>query len=190
MAIPTQTAEIFELLSKGKFLCSNSTNDQERKLYSIVEDEQYFEDLYDYFRNINFTLEKGDEYFYFSRVESKTDLERKIEAAYKWIDILDFVKTFDNSFGPGFRFTPSDILVDIKVNAELETKLAGLKKHTGKETYPEIIDKILDILAKDVFIELENEISKTYKVLTSFKYLEQIILTIHIPDEVANEIPE
>lgn len=190
MEVPSQTADIFEILSKGQFICSNSTNDSICKLYSIIEEEQNFENLYDYFRSINFTLEKGDEYFYFSRVESKVDLERKIEATYRWIDIIDFLKTYDNSFSSGYRFTPSDILVRIKIDAELETKLEGLKKHTGKDKHPEIVDKLLEMLAKDIFIELENEISHTYKVLASFKYLEQIILTINIPDEVKNEIPE
>lgn len=190
MEVPKQTADIFDILSKGQFICSNSTNDSIRKLYSIIEEEQNFEILYDYFLNINFTLEKGDEYFYFSRNESKVDLERKIEAAFRWIDIIDFLKTYDNSFSSGYRFTPSDILVRIKIDAELETKLEALKKHTGKDKYPEIIDKILEMLAKDCLIELENEISHTYKVLASFKYLEQIILSINIPDEVRNEIPE
>jgi hypothetical protein len=190
MEVPSQTADIFDILSKGQFICSNSTNDSICKLYSIIEDEQNFENLYDYFRSINFTLEKGDEYFYFSRVESKVDLERKIEAAYRWIDIIDFLKTYDNSFSSGYRFTPSEILVRIKIDAELETKLEGLKKHTGKDKHQEIVDKLFEILAKDIFIELENEISHTYKVLASFKFLEQIILTINIPDEVKNEIPE
>jgi hypothetical protein len=45
-------------------------------------------------------------------------------------------------------------------------------------------------LIDDNFIELENEITHQYKVLASFKYLEQLILTINIPDEVRNEIPE
>ena len=42
----------------------------------------------------------------------------------------------------------------------------------------------------ETFIELENDITHQYKVLASFKYLEQLILTINIPDEVKNEIPE
>ena len=50
--------------------------------------------------------------------------------------------------------------------------------------------KILKKLIDDTFIELENEITHQYKVLTSFKYLEQLILTINIPEEVRNEIPE
>ena len=190
MEVPVQTAEIFKILSKGQFINSNSSSKAVADLYKVIEEEPNFENLYDYFRNINFTLEKGDEYYYFSRPENKVDLETKLDAAFRWIDIIDFLKTYDNSFSSGYRFTPSDILVRIKTDAELETKLEGLKKHTDKEKHQDILDKILKKLIDDTFIELENEITHQYKVLASFKYLEQLILTINIPDEVRNEIPE
>src|SRR5690554_4479408 len=98
MKIPAQTAEIFEILSKGQFISSNSTDRQISQLYQVIDDEQNYEALYDYFRSINFILEKGDEYYHFSRPESKADLERKLEAAFRWIDIVDFLKTYDNGF--------------------------------------------------------------------------------------------
>ena len=190
MEVPIQTAEIFEILSKGQFISSNSSNRKISDLFKVIDDEQNYEALYDFFIHINFILEKGDEYFYFSRPESKVDLERKIEIAFRWIDIVDFLKTYDNSFGVGYRFTPSDLLVRIKIDAELETKLEGLKKHTGKEKHQEIIEKLLTILMNDSFVELENEITHQYKVLAAFKYLEQLIVTINIPDIIRNEIPE
>jgi hypothetical protein len=68
--------------------------------------------------------------------------------------------------------------------------LDTLKKHTEKNKHQEILDKVLKKLSDDTFIELENEITNQYKVLASFKYLEQLILTINIPEEVSNEIPE
>jgi len=190
MEVPVQTAEIFKILSKGQFISSNSSDKTMCNLYNVIEEEQNFENLFEYFISINFVLEKGDEYFYFSRPETKVDLENKIEAAFRWIDIIDFLKTFDNSFSAGYRFTPSEILVRIKTDAELETKLDGLKKYADKEKHQDILDKILKKLIDDTFIELENEITHQYKVLTSFKYLEKLILTINIPDEVRNEIPE
>ena len=190
MEVPVQTAEIFKILSKGQFISSNSSDKNISNLYNIIEDEQNFEQLADYFSNINFSLEKGDEYFYFSRPETKIDLEKKIEKAFEWIDIIDFLKTYDNSFSSGYRFGPSEILVRIKTDAELETKLDALKKHTEKNKHQEILDKVLKKLSDDTFIELENEITNQYKVLASFKYLEQLILTINIPEEVSNEIPE
>ncbi len=187
--LPKQTSDIYETLKKGPFICSNSSNNVIRKLYTIIDDD--YDLLYPFFAKINYLLERGDEYFYFTRTESKADLERKLEIAYKWIDIVDFFKTLDNSFGSGYRFTPSDILVKLNVDADLKFKLEGLKKHTaGKEKFGEIIEKVLEILAKDNFIELENEISKSYKVLASFRYLEQLILSIYIPEEVQHEIPE
>ena len=190
MEVPVQTAEIFKILSKGQFINSNSSDKRIADLYRIIEDEQNFENLDDYFLNINFVLEKGNEYFYFSRPETKVELEKKIETAFKWIDIVDFLKTFRSDFSSGVRFSPSDILVQLKTDADLETKLEGLKKYADKETQRDIIERILKILADDTFIEVENSITQQYKVLASFNYLEQLILTISIPKEVQNEIPE
>lgn len=191
MEAPKQIAAIFEILSRGQFICSNSPDESIRKLFSVIDEEQNFEYLYDYFLRIDFILESGAEYYYFSRAESKVDLERKIDQAFKWIDILDFLKTFDNSFGSGYRFSPSDILVRLKLDAELKSKLEGLKKHTGgKEKFNEIIDKILGDLEKDKFIGLENKITNQFKVLSAFSYLEQLVMAINISENVINEIPE
>lgn len=190
MKVPVQTSEIFKILSKGQFINSNSSDKIYSQLYNIIEDERNFESLYNYFININFILEKGDEYFYFSRPETKVDLEKKIEKTFEWIDIIDFFKTYDNSFSAGYRFSPSEILVRIKTDAELETKLDNLKKQTDKIKHQDILDRTLKKLVDDTYIELENEITHQYKVLNSFKYLEQLILIINIPEEIKNEIPE
>ena len=60
MEVPIQTADIFKILSKGQFINSNSSTKSVSDLYKVIEDEQNFENLFEYFRNINFTLEKGD----------------------------------------------------------------------------------------------------------------------------------
>jgi hypothetical protein len=188
MTILKNTREIFELLGKGQFICSNSAQDNVRKLYNTVE--EHFDDLYDYFLAIGFVLEKGDEFFYFSRNEAKADLERKLEQAFKWIDLVDFWKTFDNSFSSGFRFTTSQVEVQLRMDVSLKDKLEALKRYTSEGPYQERIKKIIDLLCKDGYIELEDEIQQQYKVLSSFKYLEQLILSIHISEEVKNEIPQ
>lgn len=194
MSVPRQTGDIFEILSKGQFICSNSSDARVSKLCEALDDSEIFEVLYDYFHSINFILEKGDEYYYFSRKgESKADLERKLETACKWIDVVDFFKTFDNAFGSGYSFSPADIAVKISVEAVLKNKADSLKgtlKLDEKTPYFEVVNKIVDALVKDGFAELENEILKSYKVLSSFKYLEELINNINIPDEVQNEIPE
>jgi hypothetical protein len=185
------TSEIFDVLRKGQFICSNSPDEQIQRLYKVLEDDEIFEDLHEYFYQINYILEQGNEYFYFSRIENNADLDRKLEKAFNWIDILDFFKTFDSSFDVGFRFSPSDIVNQLKNNADLKTKLEKLKKiGVDKKSYSDRIKKIIENLIKDNFITLENEISETYKVLTSLNYLKDIIATINIPEEIENEIPE
>jgi hypothetical protein len=194
MNVPRQTGEIFEILSSGQFICSNSADARISKLYDLIDDNEKYELLYDYFSAIGFLLEKGDEFYYFSRKnESKADLERKLETACKWIDILDFFKTFDNAFVSGYSFTTQEIVVRIKVDAVLKSKADGLRKVfklDDKTPYDEVIAKVTDNLCKDGFAEIENEILKSYKILSSFKYLEELVTNINIPEEVQNEIPE
>ncbi len=189
MDLPIQTSDIFKLLSKGQFISSNSSNKAICELFNVMDNEETFEALRKYFSHINFVLEKGDEYFYFSRAETKSDLENKIERAYKWIDIVDFLKTYDNAFGLGSRFSLSDILVKIKTDAELESKLEALSK--SKETQQEILEKeIIKPLLDDTFIDLANDRTGEYKVLAAFKYIEQLIMIINISEDVNYEIPE
>lgn len=194
MNVPRQTGRIFEILSSGQFICSNSTDSQVSKLYDIIDDSDKYEELYYYFAAIGFTLEKGDEFYYFSRKnEAKPDLERKLETACKWIDILDFFKTFDNAFGSGYSLSPQEVSVKIRVDAVLKSKADGLRKvlkMDDKTPYDEVVTKTIDNLCKDGFAELENEILKSYKILSSFKYLEELVTIINIPEEVQNEIPE
>ena len=193
MNVPNKTGEIFDLLSKGQFICSNSSDAVVRKLYDIIDEKDNYESLSEYFLAINFVLEKGDEFYYFSRTESKADLERKIEIAFRWIDIVDFFKSFDNSFATGFSFTPSEIVVKINVDAVLKNKGDGIRnslKLDDKSSYHDVVSKAIESLIRDGYLEMENEILRSYKVLSSFKYLEELINTINIPDEVQNEIPE
>ena len=193
MSVPKKTGEIFEMLSKGQFICSNSCDANIRKLFDIIDEKENYESLSDYFLSINFVLEKGDEFYYFSRIEKKADLERKLEIAFRWIDIVDFFKSFDSSFASGYSFNPSEIEVKISVNAVLKNKADSIRnmlKLEDKASYHEIVTRAIDSLVRDGFVELETEILKSYKVLSSFKYLEELINNINIPEGVQYEIPE
>ncbi len=186
-AISKYTADIFDVLSKGKFVCSNSADDNSRKLYNIIDEQ--FDELYNYFIAINFVLERGDEYFYFSRTELKSTLESKVEQAYRWIDVVDFFMAFDNGFNPGFRFTPSDILVQVKMDAGLKEKLEIMKRLTGDGSYQERITALIEKqLVAPGFVEMENALMQQYKVMASFNYIKQLIVTIQIQAETTNEI--
>ena len=134
--IPDNTASIFEYLQKGLFISSNSTSEEVRDMYN----------------------ERGNEYFFFSRIEPKATLEQKIMRAYYWIDVLDFFKTYDETFGPGFRFQPEQILVETNINMLLQNKLDGMRKHfSDKDIRKEVLENMIRQLTKDSFLEQENE---------------------------------
>lgn len=186
------TAEIFEILRRGQFICSNSPDEHIQSLYRILEDEDTFDELYHYFSKISYGLEKGDEFFYFSRLGIKqVELERKINQALSWIDLVDFFKTYDSSFDVGYRFTPSEVDIQLKNNADLKNKLSNLKQTGGSSISTiEKVCKAIDKMEREGYVKLESEESQTYKVLTSFNYLKDLMNSISIPEECANEIPE
>ena len=179
--LPKQTASIFEKLSKGQFINANSNDAEQRELFSVIEN--HFDDLLEYFRHIGFRLEQGDDYFYFSRHEDKVSMERKLNTAFKWIDIVDFFKTFNNGFAPGFRFSPDQINEEVKVNGLLENKLQQLNKQANTGSSREQIQKLINDLEKEGFVEKIDEYYDQYKVMAAFHYLENLILAIEVYDD-------
>lgn len=188
--IPDSTGNIFEYLQKGLFISSNSVDETLRNLYDQIEDN--FESLSLFFAQIGYTLEHGNEYFYFSRNEPRITLEQKIQRAYYWIDVLDLFKTYDETFGPGYRFQPEQILVEANINVVLQNKLDSLRKHfSDKDIRKDVLDNVIRQLTKDSFLELENDKTNTYKVMSAWHYLERLIESINIYDETEeDEKPE
>ena len=189
--IPDHTSAIFDYLQKGQFVCSNSCSESVRDMYDMIDDD--YDALSLFFSQIGYTLERGNEYFYFSRTEPRATLEQKILRAYYWIDVLDLFKTYDETFGAGLRFQPEQILVEANINATLQNKLDGMRKHfSDRDVRKEVLDNIIRLLVKESFIELENEKNITYKVLSSWHYLERLIESIQIYDDTEedNEKPE
>jgi hypothetical protein len=190
VSVPIQTNEIFDYLTKGYFISEDTNNYELKELYKTIENN--YDVLFDYFQRINFYLEgKETGYFYFSKREKEPyqNIENKIKAAYKWIDVLDFLKTFGKSrnenFSQGYVFSPTDIFNHCKVNALLQDKLDELKKYTDLniEKPMERIQKIVEILRKETFVDIQNEHKEDFKVLASFGYLENLISIINIKDE-------
>ena len=118
-------------------------------------------------------LEEGDGYFYFSRKEQKVDLVNKLLRFGHWVDVLDFLKSWEPTFGPGFSFSKAALTVKIDADIELKEKAAGLYKK--KDRHDDIIDKLVDEMLKSGFVELVDTNSQTYRVVTAYKYLEDLI---------------
>ena len=195
-APPLHTADIFERLSKGQFISEDSHDEAVKLLYDVIDDETTYETLHEYFLHIGFTLEKGRGYYYFSRKQKAQDIDRKIEQAYRWIDILDFLKTYgksvDRPFTQGTVFSPNQIFEECKVNNALGEKLENLRRYGKfKANKPyERVQKVADALVQESVAELINEFTNEYKVLAAFHYLEGLVMSININADEHEEIPE
>jgi hypothetical protein len=188
--ISAQTLKIYETLIRGKFINDNSVNTESKQLYNLIDKE--FDLLYEYFSIIGIELCKGDGYFYFSKETGKNLLEKKIERAYKWIDLLDFFKTFNSGFTPGTRFTPAQVAEKVRVDVSLEEKLKNLQFFFSKDNMKTIekVNILINALQEDGFVEQENKTDDLYKVLSSFRYLEELVTKIEIEEPEENELPE
>lgn len=179
------TEEIFNILSRGGFISSNCADNAVKRYYDALE--EHFSDYYDYYKGIGFYLEAGDGYYLFTRRETKVDMERKLESVMRWIDYLSFFKTYNAAFGPGFLFRPADIEVQLNCNFELKKMCSQLFR--DKKNYGEVIAKLIAELKSAGLVELENEHDETYKVLTSFHYIEELVDCITISEDNGDEIP-
>lgn len=165
------TKEIFEILSRGGFISQNSISQQRAHLYDAIEDD--FQQYQEYYEGIGFLLEGGNGYYYFSRTESKVELADKIQRMIGWIDRLDFLKTFNSTFGSGFSFRKSNILEKFSSDIELKEKARHL--YADLKANDEKMDKLIADMERQGFIELENDLDGTYKVTAAFHYIEELI---------------
>ncbi len=172
------TKEIFDILSRGGFVSQNSIDPQRSRYYDAIEDD--FQSYQEYYSGIGLVLEGGNGYYYFSRPESKVELTDKIQRLAQWIDRVDFLKTFNGTFGAGFTFRKSNILERFSSDIELKDKARAL--YPDVKTNEEKIDKLVADLERQGFAELENELDGTYKVTSAFHYIEELIDCITIID--------
>lgn len=181
----TNTRKIFERLSKGAFLSVDSADLEVKHLYNDVEEN--FADYAAYFLELGLCLEAGDGFFYFSRSnEGKLTIEQKLQSFAQWVDILDFLKTYDITFGAGTQFRSTHILERINLDVELREK--ARKIFRKQQTNQDVVTKLINELIGMGFAELINEQDGTYKVTSAFRYVEELVNIITIYNE--EEIPE
>lgn len=106
---------------------------------------------------------------------------QKLEAVSKWIDYLTFLKTYNSAFGSGLVFSAADIVV--RINCDMELKDLAGKLFSEKKSYDEIVEKLISELERMGFVEQQDEVEKTWKVLASFHYIEELIDCISITDD-------
>ena len=181
------TQRIYERLSRGEFLSVDSIDASTRHLYEDIEEN--LEDYTDYFREIGLQLEAGNGYFYFSRIgESKQPIEQKLDSFSKWLDYLDFLKCYNQSFTAGYQFRKSHMMEQISLDIEMKEKANHLFKKYGAGSLVEIVNKLLQEMQNMGFAECVNELDETYKVTSAFRYVEELVDIIQIANE--DEVPE
>lgn len=179
----TNTQRIYELMSKGAFLSVDSTDLEVKHLYDDVEEN--FSDYEAYFSELGLRLEAGEGYYYFSRIqEGKSAIEDKLKRFALWVDILDFLKTYDIAFSTGFQFRSTHILERINLDVELRDKARKLFRK--QNTNQEIVEKLINELMGMGFAEIINEEDGTYKVTAAFRYAEELVnlITIYNEEEI------
>ena len=130
------TQKIYERLSRGEFLSVDSADASTRHLYEDIEEN--YEDYADYFKEIGLRLEAGNGYFYFSRIgEGKQSIEQKLDSFSKWLDYLDFLKCYNQSFAAGYQFRKSHLVEQISLDIELKEKAGHLFRKYGVGSYLE-----------------------------------------------------
>ena len=187
LSMRNNTQRIYERLSRGEFLSVDSSDTSIRHLYEDIEEN--FDDYADFFKEIGLQLEAGNGYFYFSRIgEGKQSIEQKLESFSKWLDYLDFLKTYNQSFTAGYQFRKSHLIEQISLDIELKEKAGHLYKKYGVDSYLEIVNKLLQEMQGMGFAECISEQDETFKITSAFHYAEELVDMIQIANE--DEIPE
>lgn len=181
--LPKQTHDIFAVMAKGSFISSNGTRDNMSRLYDVINNPENFDRLQAYFNVIRYNIERGNNYFYFSRLnEPNSELEKKLERFEKYIDIIDLFASMDNKITIGTRFRPSEIAEECNANVRLKQKLQKIPLYRS-ETLHNKVREICDLMSRDSFLELEDEQTESYKVLDAYSYLLDVINSIAIYEE-------
>jgi len=180
------TSEVFQRLSRGQFISSNSIDAETRAIYNDIEEN--LQEYENYFSQIDFQLSAGDGFYYFSRKESKVIVENKLQSLFSWIDYLDFLKAYDTAFDAGTQFDIAKIEVQLSSNPDLKEKLSQI--FADKTSYHDKIEALVNAMVSMGFAEQVNEMEGTYQVTSAFHYIEQLILCINIDEEVKDEISE
>ncbi len=181
--LPRQTHDIFAIMARGHFISSNGSKDNMGRLYDVISNEENFPRLQAYFNVIKYNIERGNNYFYFSRLnEGNSLIEKKLETFERYIDVIDLFASMDNKITIGSRFRPAEIAEECNANVRLKQKLQKIPMYRSETMINKVRD-ICDLMARDSYLELEDENSESYKVLDSYTYLMDVINAISIYEE-------
>ena len=181
--LPKQTHDIFAIMARGHFISSNGSKDSMGRLYDVINNPENFDRLQAFFNVIRYNIERGNNYFYFSRLnEANSLIEQKLETFERYIDVIDLFASMDNKITIGSRFRPSEIAEECNANVRLKQKLQKIPMYRSETLLNKVRD-ICNLMTRDSFLEMEDEQTESYKVLDAYTYLLDMINAISIYEE-------
>ena len=168
------TTNIYNILIDGGFISADSTDSLIRNLYQEVNTN--FEEYVEYYDGIGLNLEQGEGYFFFSRNETKVEIEEKYKKFSRWIAYIDIFRlAFQSNFRVGFHFRKNQFVESFPLDMALEEKAKNLFEHLRAKNYEEIATKLIEKMERRHFIECTNRLEQSYKVVAAYGYLESLI---------------
>ena len=174
--LPQQMEKIYQTILKGNFINENSTKNGNSEMYDSIMSKE--SELRAYFKPIGYVLIKREGYFYFAH-DDASDSVSALEKIVDYIDIASFLRTLDSNFSVGYRFRLTSIENQLNNNIELQELAYKMKGISAKDNR-EFIQKIIEKLKKDGFVEEINSTNGDYIILNSYEYIETFLGEVEV----------
>lgn len=162
----------------GSFINENSLNGKMVNAYSFIS--THYEDVRDFYLILGDTLESDDGFFYFypSEYEIEQISPAFVTDILDYVDILKFFIEIDSNFSSKNDYVFNISSLETKLNVDLELKniadnMSCIKK---RATNREFLEALLTKMRNDGYIEVFNNKEGRYKLLKSFKFIEDTIM--------------
>jgi len=174
--VPQYISKIYDAILKGNFINENSNKNGNAEVYKAIDNNET--EIRAYFKPIGYTLIKRNGYFYFAS-DDAPDNNANLENIVDYIDIVNFLKTMDSNFTVDYPFILSSMENQLINSIELQdmaSKMRGINSTNNRE----FIQKIIERLKKNGFVEERNSSNSEYIVLKSFDYIESFFKEVEV----------
>ncbi len=178
---PIYKKQIYQILSKGKFICQASTDHQIRMLYENIQEN---EDAYcSYFAEEGLILDHGRGYYQFCYDTETDNVASAILVIKRYITIFSILIAWRDSIGPGDTFQKKELLDAANAGGD-EDFLRELTSYAKRDSNRDVINDLIATLRADGIIEkfVENDTEKFY-VTSAYNYLEDLYNNTNIYNE-------
>lgn len=161
----------------GMFINENSLLSSMANTYSFIQHN--YKLVREYFLILGDTLQADDGFYYFYKSEYESENVEKafVTNLIDYIDILKFFTTIDSSFTAKNDYVFNIGSLEIKLNDDIELKNMSEKMFfiKKKSTTREFLESLLSKMKNDGYLEVFNSKEGKYKLMKSFKYIEDTI---------------